>query len=102
MAHIDHSLVCQRGRSFLRVGGLNTSNIISGQIGGYFGTTNARITKVGTGTLQLAGANTYAGLTTVDGGTLAINGTTPGALDVTSGAILMGRGIIGGTATVNT
>ena len=56
---------------------------------------------MGTGTLTLTGANTYTGLTKVDGGTLAINGTTPGAVEVNSGAMLMGTGTIGGTVTVN-
>jgi autotransporter-associated beta strand protein len=89
------------GQTGLRIGALNTSNTISGPISGYFNNGNAKITKVGTGTLTLSGANTYYGLTKVDGGTLAINGTTPGAVEVNSGAMLMGTGSIGGTVTLN-
>ena len=86
-------------RSELRVGGLNTSNTISGPISGPNG--NAKLTKVGTGTLTLTGANTYPGLTKVDGGTLVMNGTTPGAAEVNSGATLKGTGSIGGIVTLN-
>ncbi len=52
----------------LRAGALNTSTTISGPIVGVNG--NSKFTKVGAGTLTLAGANTYTGLTKVDGGTL--------------------------------
>lgn len=89
------------GQTGLRIGALNTSNTISGPIGGYSGNGNARLTKVGTGTLTLTGANTYYGLTKVDGGTLMQNGTAPGAAEVNSGATLKGTGSFGGTVTVN-
>lgn len=89
------------GQTGLRIGALNTSNTISGQITGFFNNGNAKITKVGTGTLTLAGANTYYGLTKVDGGTLVMNGTTPGAAEVNSGAVLAGTGSFAGTVTVN-
>lgn len=89
------------GQTGLRIGALNTSNTISGPIGGYLNNGNARLTKVGTGTLTLSGANTYYGLTKVDGGILVMNGTTPGAAEVNSGATLQGTGTIGGTVTVN-
>jgi autotransporter-associated beta strand protein len=85
-----------------RIGGLNTSTTISGPlVGYYFNDPNAKITKVGTGTLTLSGANSYAGLTKVDGGTLVLNGSTPGSVDVNSGATLKGTGTIGGTVIVN-
>ncbi len=88
------------GQTGLQIGALNTSNTISGPISGFVNNTNAKITKVGTGTLTLTGANTYYGLTKVDGGTLVINGTTPGAAEVNTGAMLMGTGTIGGMVTV--
>jgi len=40
---------------------------------GIIGTTTGTLTKSGAGTLTLSGANTYAGATTVQGGTLSIN-----------------------------
>jgi autotransporter-associated beta strand protein len=52
---------------------------VSGAISG----TNAAITKDGTGTLTLSGANTYSGLTTVNSGTLTL--ATAGALSDTGG-----------------
>jgi fibronectin-binding autotransporter adhesin len=64
------------------------------------------ITKAGAGTLILNGANTYAGGTAVNEGTLTVNNTTgsatgTGALSVASGATLNGSGIIGGATTVS-
>jgi autotransporter-associated beta strand protein len=96
---IEGAGTIQLGHNELRAGALNTSTTISGPIIGF--ATNPRLTKIGTGTLTLTGANTYIGLTTVDGGTLVINGSTPGSVQVNSGATLKGTGTIGGTVTVN-
>ena len=57
--------------------------------------------KTGDGTLVLGGINTYTGLTTVNVGTLAVNGSIPGALTVNSGGTLTGVGSISGAVTVN-
>jgi autotransporter-associated beta strand protein len=63
------------------------------------------LVKAGTGTLTLTGANTYSGTTTVNGGTLLINGdqsAATGAVSVNnSGTTLGGTGTIGGAITVN-
>src|SRR5206468_4850924 len=54
---------------------------------------------VGTGTLTLAGANTYTGATTVDGGTLLVNGSIAASslASVNAGAMLSGTGTVGNT-----
>ncbi len=58
----------------LTVGTANTSTLFSGQIQDGTGATTA-LTKTGTGTLTLTGANTYSGDTTINNGTLALTGT---------------------------
>ncbi len=64
------------------IGNNNGSTTYSGVLGG-----PGALTKVGTGTLTLTGANTYAGLTTISGGTLRLgDGTTNGS--ITSGTIV--------------
>ena len=55
----------QLGQYTLSAGGANTSTSFSGIVTGTGG-----LTKTGTGTLTLSGANTYTGTTTVSGGTL--------------------------------
>jgi fibronectin-binding autotransporter adhesin len=57
--------------------------------------------KFGTGTLTLAGTNTYIGNTLVGAGTLLITGQGPSAVTVSNSATLGGNGVIGGNVTVN-
>jgi len=88
--------------SSLTTGGRNTSTIVSGPIVDSLGTNfGGQLTKVGAGTLTLAGANTYTGLTTVNGGTVSVTGSLTGGAVVNSGAVLNGTGTIGGVVTVN-
>jgi len=56
--------------------------------------------KLGTGTLVLAGSNSYSGRTFVDAGVLQLDGSIVGDVDVAAGATLRGRGSIGGQLTV--
>ncbi len=87
----------------LTTGSRNTNTTVSGPIvdnpPGL--ATGGRITKVGTGTLTLAGANTYTGLTTVNAGTLSVTGSITGGAVINNGGTLNGTGAIGGAVTVN-
>ncbi|MFO1489324.1 MAG: autotransporter-associated beta strand repeat-containing protein [Kiritimatiellia bacterium] len=104
------------------IGALNTTTTFSGVIDG----TNTAVTKAGTGTLTLSGANSYTGTTTVNTGTLkigyvsalgAIQGSKPvtqvvvnsggaidfnGVVDATYGYTISGTGVGGTGALVNT
>ena len=65
------------------------------------GSTVTSLTKSGSGTWVLSGANTYTGNTAVNAGTLVVNGSLgAGALSVASGATLMGSGTIAGITTI--
>ena len=74
------------------------SGIITGVAGG-------NLTKSGSGTLVLSGANIYLGTTTISAGVLRVTGNSSvanGAVTVSSGAALGGNGTLGGAVTVNT
>ncbi len=87
------------------IGGANAGNEFDGLI--QDGNANPTIVnKVGTGWLNLTGANTYSGGTTVSGGVLlagnsAGSATGSGPVVVNSGGTLAGNGIIAGPAAVN-
>lgn len=78
----------------------------SGTFGGTIKNTGGAIAliKVGNGIQTLAGANSYGGTTTVQDGTLRIDGNSSGAtgaLTVETGALLGGTGSYGGSITLN-
>jgi autotransporter-associated beta strand protein len=88
----------------LTLGGSNTgANTIQGVIADNTGTETpiVNLFKQDAGTWVLSGNNTYTGLTTVSGGTLAVNGSVAGAMSVASGATLQGNGTISGATTVS-
>ena len=85
----------------LSVGNNNLSTTFSGVM-----QESGGLTKAGTGTLTLNGANTYSGTTTVTAGTLRVNnstgsGTGSGPVKVHTGS-LGGKGTIAGPVTIGT
>jgi autotransporter-associated beta strand protein len=84
----------------ISVGGNNASTIYSGIMSDTGG-----VTKEGSGTWTLTGANTYTGPTTVKAGTLLVDGSLASGnfstvITVNSGGALGGRGTIGGPTTI--
>jgi autotransporter-associated beta strand protein len=69
------------GSFTLTAGGNGTSTTFSGSISG-----SGNVIKAGTGTLTLAGANTYSGTTTVTGGTLTVNQQPPSTATCNGGS----------------
>ncbi len=86
----------------LSVGGANTSGSLSGFLCST-GTDVGVISKIGSGSWELASGSTYESATNapsleVNGGTLAVNGNFPATtVDVGSGATLKGGGVLGNT-----
>lgn len=89
------SLNVALGSGTLTAGGNGQSTTYSGGISGSGG-----FSKVGSGTMHLAGANSYTGLTAVIDGDLKLNGSIAGALNVAAIATLSGTGTVGGNATI--
>ncbi len=75
----------------------DTTDLVSGIITGTGG-----LIKTGGGTLTLNAANTYAGTTAVNNGTLRLDGSLTSAVTVASGAKLQGIGTITKTGTALT
>src|SRR6266487_11884 len=90
------------GRRTLTVGSNDLSTTFSGVIqdGGQNGGTGGSLTKIGTGTLILSGANTYTGSTNVNRGVLEVDGSINSNTSVHNGT-LAGTGTINGNVTNN-
>jgi outer membrane autotransporter protein len=85
------------GANQLTAGSNNLSTTVSGTIqdGGTSGGTGGSLVKSGSGTLVLAGSNTYTGGTTLNAGGLTVNGSLASGVTVNAGT-LSGSGSIGG------
>ncbi|MEJ1972491.1 MAG: autotransporter-associated beta strand repeat-containing protein [Lacunisphaera sp.] len=78
---------------FNRSNALTYGGIVSG---------TGTLAKAGGGVLRLTGANTYAGTTAVNAGTLLVNGSlATSALAAASGATFGGRGLVAGAVTIS-
>lgn len=88
--------------------GLDTTNASGGQFtystalaNPNSGANTLGLTKLGTGSLLLGGANTYTGATNVTAGTLIVNGSLANtATTIAAGATLGGSGSLGGLVTL--
>jgi autotransporter-associated beta strand protein len=88
------------------IGGKNLDTTFAGKISEVIPARTVLLTKVGTGTFTLTGANTHTGPTVVNGGTLLVNNTSGSAtgtnsVTVNSGGTLGGKGFIFGPVIVN-
>jgi autotransporter-associated beta strand protein len=79
------------GSNTLTTGNNNTSTIYSGTISGAGG-----LTKVGSGTFTLTGTSTFTGPTSLDAGSLLVNGSLASAFAALADTTLGGTGVIGG------
>ncbi len=91
------------GANNLTVGTSNIGTTFSGVIqdGGQNGGTGGSLTKIGTGTLDLTGTNTYTGNTNINRGVLKVDGSITSNTFVDHGGTLAGTGTVQGDVTNN-
>src|SRR6266550_1163078 len=91
------------GGNNLTVGSNNLSTTFSGVIqdGGQNGGVGGTLTKIGTGTLILSGANTYTGNPNINRGVLQVDGSIHSNTSVHYNGTLAGTGMIHGSVTNN-
>jgi hypothetical protein len=89
------------GSNKLTVGSdnLNTAFACAIQDGGQSGRTGGSLTKIGTGTLDLTGANTYSGNTNINGGVLKVDGSIASNTFINHSGTLAGMGMVHGNVT---
>jgi fibronectin-binding autotransporter adhesin len=74
--------------------GLTLAGAGNGSVSSIIGTTSGSLTKNGTGTWTLSGANTFTGTTTVNGGTLVLANGSGSALGATSAVTVNSGGTL--------
>src|SRR5437667_308654 len=87
------TLAANRGIALTGAGTISTDPATTLTYGGIIAGAGS-LTKTGTGTLILSGANTYSGVTTASAGALLVNGSQA------SSAVSVNGGTLGGTGTV--
>jgi len=89
------------GAQNLSVGANNLNTAFSGAIqdAGIAGGSGGSLTKIGSGTLVLSGANTYTGDTNINGGILEVDGSINSNTFVHNGSTLAGGGTVNGNLT---
>jgi autotransporter-associated beta strand protein len=99
----DEGTIVFLGANNLTLSSNNLSTTFSGVIrdGGENDGTGGSLTKVGTGTIDLTGANTYTGDTNVNRGVLQVDGSIISNTFVNHGGTLAGTRTINGNVTNN-
>ena len=91
------------GAPTLTVGDNNATSAFTGVIKNTAG--SLALTKIGSGTLTLSGANTYTGATTVSAGSLVINGAVGSSSIVVDGSLggsgVMANATLSGSGSIN-
>jgi autotransporter-associated beta strand protein len=87
------------GRAVLKVYDSISSNTLAIQNGSLRGSAGGSLTKIGSGTLDLEGVNTYTGDTSINRGVLQVDGSISSNTFVNWGGTLAGTGTVNGNVT---